>query len=399
MNKTQCTQMDRLFSPALDGRLEAGEQMIFDNHLRGCDSCQSEFDQYQRLFSAVASLSGSSMPGPVPFPETVRAFRVGDGDVPWWGRFGSTAAAAVLLAIVGLGAFQAGRNRVRDESGTDVASLDEIEIVQPTEETASQLKGFHQDVESLPVLLEAADRYPDREVQKLVAAYVSGIRDEGKLLLGVDATSLGSLHRPTKKVANDLVFCLSEMDDHLRVARDPKKAIRWAKRHFYQTVIVDRRHELKKMVRGFRSNDLHGLTVRRHDPVTHQFELALRSYTRGDAQQGRVHLNLVKPELLNIGSQKLFHVIGELERVFSAKPGDGGTNQVTLTLTAPQGEGSWSTEVILKGLHPKQMQPKGRNLFLHGSRKDNRGSFFFKAPETRSKNTQFRWVKKRARIL
>ncbi|MFT7616643.1 MAG: hypothetical protein ACI97A_000267 [Planctomycetota bacterium] len=353
MNKPQCANIQPLFSPALDSCLEPAELMMFETHLRGCDSCHQDYERYARLFAAVASLSGSTMQGPVPYPQTVKAFRGSDSSsLPWWGRFGTTAAAAVLLAIVGFGAFQAGRQDDEGQSpdGEEVA---EVEFVQPSELVAKELKGWHHDIEALPVLLEAASRYPGKTAQRALTSLIVREEARSRQFLALDRTSLGSLERPTKRIANDLILCLSEVVNQSRSDDKPAQFIHYARNRFQNATIVDRRNQLGHMVRGFAESEQEHASWQSLDPVAQELGLAVRWFVKGKPQQSRIHLNHLKPRLLNKSSTQLYGLIGELERVFIVRP-DRSNGVFSLTLDSDK-NGSWATK-------------QGFTLDTHGAR-------------------------------
>ncbi len=324
MSTTPCANAKTLFSPAVDGRLEAGEKMIFDHHLLGCSSCQQEFESFRRLFSVVATLSSSRMPGPVPFPDTVSAFSGKSRQaLPWWGRFGTTAAAAVLLTLVGIAAFQAGRDR--NESGgdgQDVVEAENVDFVQPSEPVARQLKTWSQDIEGTGLLLEVADRLlPDARVQTIINNLLMDRERQSRHFLELGPRSLGSLEGTAKKIASNFVVVLSEMNRHADGEDDPARAIRWAKVRFQSRQMRKGCDQLNGMVRGFADIAGENFFVEKKDPVSREVSFAMRKLVGGNVRLSRLHLNKIKLILPNESSVPLQKLILCLESLTKPEKG------------------------------------------------------------------------------
>ena len=301
MNTTHCTNIQSLFSPAVDSRLEPGEKMMFDHHLKGCSDCLSEFEQYERLFAAVAMISVSTMTGPVPFPDSVKSFRgASQPSMPWWGRFGSTAAAAALLVVVGFGAFHAGRKE------DDAAKPDETakaEFVQPSAPVAHNLKGLFHDIEATPELLEVALQHPSRDVQKIIVIYLEDEIDQFQKVMAYDHHNLGSLEVPVQKIFAGLSARYSDMAHVVLNSKNPAQGLRRAKSMWRtDSKMQSQCNELGLLVRPFTAGENQGRYAANLDPMVRGLSSAMNSWVQGNTKIGLSQLRSVKHHLLNEGS-------------------------------------------------------------------------------------------------
>lgn len=309
MNQMNCANIQELFSPAVDDRLDPHEQMRFDHHLSSCERCSCEFAQYEQLFAAVSSLPGSVMDGPAPLPETVRSFRgQARPEVSWWGRFGTTAAAAVLIAIVGIGAFQAGRN---GEEGTTAMPV-VADMEPPSAAALGEVYAWSDSVNDLHEMIDLTLEHPGPRTNAMVEWVVDECRLGAERIQQMDRQSLGYLAGTVKKLTADHQRIL----DVLATRQQSPKTIylQQVRRQLNNHTYVTARQNLQTLAAPY-ARATQPRFFREPDMLTKNFVVTIRSARTKNPESARRSLRLVKSMALNEPSQRLQPVIQSLEKV------------------------------------------------------------------------------------